>query len=57
LQWPVYQFLNEMNEKHVHMSAPYLFNIALIVLLLFAALSYHVMELPLKRIITAIKAR
>ena len=55
LQWPVYQFLELMNERHMHIPMPYFFSCALIILVLFASLSYHLMELPLKRKISSIK--
>ena len=53
LQWPVYFWLDSLNTKHFHMPTSWLFYIALGALLLVASVSYYLMELPLKRKISA----
>ncbi len=54
LQWPVYVFLYTMNERHWHIGGKAFFFGALGFLSAFAALTYYLFELPLKRRINAI---
>lgn len=55
LQWPTYQFLQAMNDRYFQVPMPWFFFCSLSALIAFAALSYHCMEVPLKRMIAAKK--
>jgi peptidoglycan/LPS O-acetylase OafA/YrhL len=53
LQQPIYSFLDILNQRHLHLAPLYFFWFALGVLILIASVSYHLMELPLKKRINA----
>lgn len=53
LQWPTCQLLQVLNERSLHIPQPYFFFCSLAALLALASISYHGMELPLKRMIAA----
>jgi len=48
LQWPVYKFMEAINDPHLHIPQPYFFFVSLGVLLATASVSYLYFEKPLR---------